>query len=917
MITSFGVAAKKPVSYVSRYRTSLYYMYRICTILLFFISLAAVSEAQINVTSNQTANTLAQKLVGQGITITNATLTCPAIANGTFKVVTSNLGLDSGIILTSGRAATSGNSYGCNGPQVYNGNNANASTSNGAAGDAMLNSLANATTHDACRLEFDLVPKGDSISFNYVFGSEEYWKSTCGIYNDAFGFFISGPNIVGTQNMALVPGTNIPVTVNSVNSGVAGIQGNIANCHAMGPGSPFPAYYIDNVAGATVTYYGFTKVLSASHAVTPCSTYHLIMTIADAGNFLYDSGVFIEAGSLKTAGFNVTASGTNNNPDTIIVKGCAPGKFTFTRSLKKNTPQTLKFFIDGTAVNGTDYAHIADSVIIPAGDSLIDLPITALPTAPNGATILKIRLISPYSCNGQDVIDSAYLKILDVPLLDILTPDTAICIGGSVQLHVLGSDSLTYSWSPATGLSDAAIKEPVANPSANVTYTLTGNWLSMGCPPLSDQVTITINPLPQVVAGPDTMLCLGSSVQLYTSVTPPSPGYIYSWQGPNSFTSSGSGPLLQNFTALDTGAYTVQVNTPGCPPASASLSLHLIPPIIVDAGADLSICTGTQVDLDATATPPSANYIYQWTGPNGFTAGSAHATIPNITIADTGVYTVAVSGNGCPPVTDQLYINMMSPITLEAGSDTAICAGETVHFYPVVTPAAVNLQYHWSGPSGFSSTNDSATVTDVTAANDGLYVLAVMYPGCVPVSDSVNVTVKPAPAAPDVSQLSPVYYCQNNDAEELFVTEPFPLWYSDTTYRGSIVPPTPNTSGLGVFSYYVSQVVDRCEGPKSAIKVVVQKCCDDNIMIPTAFSPNGDGHNDVFRAPAGVNHRLQYMYVYNRFGQLVFSSDYDHQSWDGTFKGQVCDVGVYYYYLSIECKDGAIVKRNGDVTLVR
>ena len=100
------------------------FSYRQIVPVLISIFLGLAANAQINVTPTQTANALAQKLVGQGITISNATLTCPAIANGIFKVVTSNLGLDSGVILTSGRAATSGNSYGCNGPQVFNGNNA-------------------------------------------------------------------------------------------------------------------------------------------------------------------------------------------------------------------------------------------------------------------------------------------------------------------------------------------------------------------------------------------------------------------------------------------------------------------------------------------------------------------------------------------------------------------------------------------------------------------------------------------------------------------------------------------------------------------------------------------------------------------------------------------------------------------------
>ena len=99
--------------------------------------------------------------------------------------------------------------------------------------------------------------------------------------------------------------------------------------------------------------------------------------------------------------------------------------------------------------------------------------------------------------------------------------------------------------------------------------------------------------------------------------------------------------------------------------------------------------------------------------------------------------------------------------------------------------------------------------------------------------------------------------------------------------------------------------------------MIVHKCCDDSLFVPTAFTPNGDGRNDRFGVPEGVNHRLQYLYVYNRFGQLVFSSDYYNQYWDGKYNGQVADVGVYYYYLSVECRDGAVIKRTGDVRLVR
>src|SRR6201986_1464891 len=99
-------------------------------ITLLLLPLHYISFSQINVSAAQTASALAQKLAGEGVTILNPTLTCPAIANGIFRVVNSNLGLDSGIVLTTGRAVTVGSSYGVNGLSTYL-----ASTDNGAPGD--------------------------------------------------------------------------------------------------------------------------------------------------------------------------------------------------------------------------------------------------------------------------------------------------------------------------------------------------------------------------------------------------------------------------------------------------------------------------------------------------------------------------------------------------------------------------------------------------------------------------------------------------------------------------------------------------------------------------------------------------------------------------------------------------------------
>ncbi len=221
----------------------------ISVLVCFLFAWANIAHAQIIVSPSQTAAVLAQRLSGQGVTILNPTLTCASGANGFFNSISSNLGLDSGIVLTTGRVATQGSSIGINGLSADL-----ASTDNGFPGDPMLNPLAGQSTTNACDLEFDVVPNGDSIKFKYVFSSEEYINAVCGPYNDAFAFFISGPGISGTENMALVPGTNIPVTINSINDGVPGRTGHLSNCTNMGAGSPFTAYYIDNSMGTNLTH---------------------------------------------------------------------------------------------------------------------------------------------------------------------------------------------------------------------------------------------------------------------------------------------------------------------------------------------------------------------------------------------------------------------------------------------------------------------------------------------------------------------------------------------------------------------------------------------------------------------------------------------------------------------------------------
>ena len=250
--------------------------------------------------STLTPTALAQSLVGAGVAISNVKYTGALRAAGTFTSSSNVLGFTSGIVLSSGSARNVAGSN-CS-PEM--------SVDNGEPGDPDLNTIvgADSTTNDAAVLEFDFVPTSSTISFQYVFGSEEY-PEFIGSFNDVFGFFLTAPG-GAPVNLALIPGTNLPVSINDVN------DGNPGNDPPIAPANP--QFYVNNqvqfVPGTPLPpvdteLNGLTVVLGAQATVTPGLTYHIKLAVADANDFALDSDVFVQAGSLSSV--NVTANPTS------------------------------------------------------------------------------------------------------------------------------------------------------------------------------------------------------------------------------------------------------------------------------------------------------------------------------------------------------------------------------------------------------------------------------------------------------------------------------------------------------------------------------------------------------------------------------------------------------------------------------
>ncbi len=256
-----------------------------------------VFKPDANPNSQLSIQKLLQSMIGDGVVLKNYSITKTSSdeAFGFFEDKKARLGMKKGLVMTTGGIAglSSKNTSG----STSNNTHANAEGRGGKpdenTGYPDLEKFLDGhkKTYDACVIEFDVVPTADSLSFNYVFGSEEYDEYVGSEYNDIFAFIISGKGIEKEQNLAVVPNTKIPVSVNNINNG------NSTSYDRKTPNNP--TFYVSNIDGHVgLEYDGLTKLMEIRQAVVPYETYHIKLAIADVQDNAFDSGVLLEGRSI-------------------------------------------------------------------------------------------------------------------------------------------------------------------------------------------------------------------------------------------------------------------------------------------------------------------------------------------------------------------------------------------------------------------------------------------------------------------------------------------------------------------------------------------------------------------------------------------------------------------------------------------
>ncbi len=696
-------------------------------LLSIFFFVYNITKAQITLFPNQTANALAQQLVGAGITFTNPTLSCPSIANGKFKTgFASSILIDSGIVLTTGRVQTSGTSIGVNGAASIFANVNNATN----GGDADLSAIASGAIHDLCKLEFDFVPTGDTIQFQYRFGSEEYPDFNCTQFNDIFAFFISGAGYPSPTNLALVPGTTIPVTINSINSGIAGATGNISNCTSLGAGSPFTSLYVNNGASSTITCDGLTTLLTAKAAVTPCSTYHMKFAIADVFDHLYDSGVFLKAGSFTSDIASVSnVTSTNSLPATgpFAIEGCNASVITITRPQAKPYAQIVTYTVGGTATNGVDILPLSGSCTIPANGTSTTITVTALADAITEGTESLVLYLNGSLCSSN-VTDTLQIDIFEYPTYNI-PANTTICAGQSIAINCNPTTSninLSFNWSPSSSLSSSNAIFNNAFPTTSTTYTLTSSY--PGCVGKTDYFTIDVDPIPTLAITKNNITCNGLQNGIINTSSVFGAGPIAFTIIPGSITQLGS---PSNFSNLGVNTYTITATSAyGCS-TSTLVTISQPPALQWNSVTTTPVqCFGVNNGTIVCNASGGTGIITYQLNPSGVSNASG-----NFTSVGSGVYTITATDNNNCSTSTTVTIAALSQVLLSISTITNVspCYGGTNGSVSLTANGGVlPYTYLLNG----SNANTSGAFSALTAGN--YTITATDFNGCI-ASSIVNI----------------------------------------------------------------------------------------------------------------------------------------------------------------------------------
>lgn len=439
-------------------------------------------------------------------------------------------------------------------------------------------------------------------------------------------------------------------------------------------------------------------------------------------------------------------------------------------------------------------------------------------------------------------------------------PDISICKGDATLINATGGFA-HYSWSPAYRINKDTGQSVIINPLTDTSYTIIAEQRP-GCFAY-DTLNVIVKQIEPVALGNDTSLCEGQSVT-YDAGN----GYeSYQWS---------NGSAQQKITASTAGTYIAIVTKNGCIAKDTVKILSVVPLPLFSLGVDTSLCDKQTLSYNFNLNQA----VYQWSD-----GSSSNSNM----ISKAGTWWLTVAQQGCS-ATDSIHISYKPLPAVNLGNDTTLCENSTLQ----LSAFNNNATYLWG---------DGSNAANYTISKAGNYSVTATVNGC-SVSDAITVTYKSIPGftlGPD--QL----VCKG----QIIVLNPVVNPVANYVWQDGSTQSFFTVTTDGIYTLIAS---NDCGRLSDSVRISFALC---SISMPSAFTPNKDGINDIFRVKYPFPVSKYNMAIYNRWGQKIFESSDITRGWDGTFKGLSLSMDTYIWIISLTDTEGKKQNAKGTVTLIR
>lgn len=428
------------------------------------------------------------------------------------------------------------------------------------------------------------------------------------------------------------------------------------------------------------------------------------------------------------------------------------------------------------------------------------------------------------TANGCTSVAAATTVVVNpVPATPTAGSNSPVCTGNTINLTSTTVTGATYSWTGPNAFTSTSQNPIITNAqSANAgSYAVTATV--NGCTSTAGTVSVVVNSTPVItsVTFTDPTTCNGTNGTIIINGLSNSTSYTVNYakntlaQTPAILTSNATGSIT--ISGLGAGTYSnIQVTLNGCTSNSAGPVTLTNPsgptqPTVSNNGP---LCSGATLNLTSSTVTGAT---YSWSGPGGFNSTLQNPSITNVQTTNAGTYSLSVTLNGCTSLasTTNVVVNQ-TPATPTITSNSPVCAGNNL---TLNASSSAGATYGWTGPNSFTANAQNAAINNATTAASGTYTVTASLNGCNSQAATINAVVNPVPPAPVVSN---VLYCQFANATPLTATGQNLRWYTQATGgAGNTTAPTPSTTGVNSTTWYVSQVVNGCESPRSAITATI------------------------------------------------------------------------------------------------